>query len=236
MRRAAQLARSARSSTRSALSSSLQSGFSPFRDSDPGRALNALLLVNVAVFANWNLDFPLSQRQMEKYFVASTRDLMSGRYLTMFTAAFSHVDGWHLASNLVTLYFFGQDVFYLLGAGRAVALYLVAGGVASAAQCYQGARGRYLQDVHCIGASGAVSAFLSFSILTFPFRVIYVYMVIPVPALLFGALFVLNDVYGASGSPRHVHGVAVGHQAHLAGALVGGAAFLLTRGRTRLQF
>ena len=34
--------------------------------------------------------------------------LDAGRYHTAITYAFSHRDPWHLGSNMVTLYFFGQ--------------------------------------------------------------------------------------------------------------------------------
>ena len=120
----------------------------------------------------------------------------------------------------------------MLGATRGLILYVASGSIAAAAQCYQGLATR--TNVQCIGASGAVSAFLTYSILLHPSRIIYVNLFLPVPAFLFGIFYILNDAYGASGHPRYTQGVAVGHEAHLVGSAVGAATFVLTRGRRRM--
>jgi membrane associated rhomboid family serine protease len=42
---------------------------------------------------------------------------------------------------------------------------------------------RVSKNTAALGASGAINAIVSWSILTFPTRMIYVYMVLPVPAV-----------------------------------------------------
>jgi membrane associated rhomboid family serine protease len=77
-----------------------RSGFrSPF---SAETALQALIAGNAAVFIGWRLD----PYFMHKHFTVSLRAVREGRVYTMLTACFSHNDFWHLAVNMLTLYFF----------------------------------------------------------------------------------------------------------------------------------
>lgn len=49
-----------------------------------------------------------------------------------------------------------------------------------------------------------------------PYATIYLYFFIPIPAAIFGVIFVLKDVVGA-----YYGGGNIGHAAHLSGAFVG---------------
>lgn len=61
---------------------------------------------------------PLWQLSMAKNFTVSVESVRSGRLWTPLTAAFSHSDGWHLAANMLGLYFFGRDVGRVFGGRR----------------------------------------------------------------------------------------------------------------------
>lgn len=75
----------------------------------------SLIAANGAVFLYWRVD-PYAA---SKHFVVSLQSLRDGRLWTAITSAFSQHDGWHLAGNMVSLYFFGSDVGRLFG-GRKV--------------------------------------------------------------------------------------------------------------------
>lgn len=126
---------------------------------------------------------------------------------------FLHADGMHLLFNMVTLYFFG---------GAVEKIYARAFGSFGFLAFYLGALlvsilPSYLQhrndgSYRSLGASGAVSAVLFAFILVQPWAEIYVFFV-PMPALLFAALFV-----GYSLWMERRGGDNVNHGAHLWGA------------------
>lgn len=74
-----------------------------------------------------------------------------GAYWQLVTSMFAQVELWHLASNLIVLFFLGPVVERILGRTRFIALYLVSGLVGSAVVYW-------LSDVNSstLGASGAV--------------------------------------------------------------------------------
>ena len=193
-------------------------------------AFRAILAANLAVFMNWQLGFPLSRENLVKYFTASTAGVYGQKnVLSLVGASFSHFDLGHLFVNMLTFYFFGKNVFLSMGRQFAVPMYLIAGAAGSYAQVREGWVNRYNSSV--IGASGAVSSFVIFSILQNPRATVLIYFVVPIPAALFGLLYVLQDVYAMRQRNPNGSGISIGHSAHLAGSLVGGLAYLGRRWR-----
>jgi len=78
-----------------------------------------------------------------------------------------------------------------------------------------------------LGASGAVNAIVLFDTLLFPWRIIYVNLIFPMPALVLGGLVLCRDAYGAWGGGQGRGGVA--HAGHVGGAAVGAAAWAAFR-------
>ena len=158
------------------------------------------------------------------------------RVHTLVTSMFSQQDIWHLASNMVTFYFFAPTVASLLGRRAFLGLYF-GGGISSSLThilwpyCIPSSwPARYKSSVYApaMGASGAINALIIYSILTFPRQIIYVNLILPMPAILFGGLFIFQDVYGLYyGDGR------VGNAAHLGGAFFGASYFMLRRIRRR---
>ena len=62
---------------------------------------------NIVAWINWRLDPSF----MARNFTLSLAHIREGRWYTIITHCFSHRDGWHLASNLITLYFFWNRSF-----------------------------------------------------------------------------------------------------------------------------
>ncbi|XP_042500453.1 RHOMBOID-like protein 12, mitochondrial isoform X2 [Macadamia integrifolia] len=80
-----------------------------------------LIVANVAIFILWRIADPTFMR---KHFMISVENVISGRVHTLITSAFSHKDIGHLASNMIGLYFFGQNIVRLFGPEFLLKLYL----------------------------------------------------------------------------------------------------------------
>lgn len=128
-----------------------------------------------------------------------------------------HADGMHLAFNMITLYFFGSAVEPIfaqwIGSGGFLAFYLSALVVAILPSYL-----RHRDDSHyrSLGASGAVSAVLFSYILFAPWSMLYLFFVVPVPAIVFAVLYVGWSVW-----MDRRGGDNINHGAHLAGAIYG---------------
>jgi membrane associated rhomboid family serine protease len=194
---------------------------------DPARAVWGLIAANCGVYMLWQSDPAAADRHC----VVSLEALRAGRVYTAVTAAFSQRDFGHLASNMVSLFFFGGGLARGFGARTFVALYLAGGVAGSLAHC-----GWALKREHdatargvprwatragregALGASAAVNAVVVVDVLLSPMRTLLLYGIVPMPAALLGALWLVNDVSGVvtgGGSG------GVAHAGHLGGAATG---------------
>ena len=130
------------------------------------------------------------------------------------TSAFVHGGYWHLFANLVTLYFFGPPVESLMGGANYLGIYF-GGLLACSAVTY--VRHRSDPDYACVGASGAIVGVLFAFCLFRPFELVYFFGILPIPAILFAALFVIGSVWAIR--KDFLPGIA--HDGHLGGALGG---------------
>jgi len=138
--------------------------------------------------------------------------LEQGEWYRLLTHAFFHGDLWHLLLNSFVFYSFGSHLEPLLGRGSYAILLIL--GLLGSAFMSMGMRPRG-RDVIGIGFSGVVSAVVFAMIIYYPGMRLLVFFV-PMPAWLFGILYVAYSVYaGQSGSD------GIDHWAHLGGAAVG---------------
>jgi membrane associated rhomboid family serine protease len=77
-------------------------------------------------------------------------------------------------------------------------------------------RYRNQENYSAVGASGAVSAIVFTYIFFAPLEKIYVYMVLPIPGILFGVLYLAYSSYMSRRSKDNIN-----HAAHFWGAVVG---------------
>ena len=173
-------------------------------DNEGKAVLFFIIGANVVVFLAWQSP-PMTGMMMD-HFALSWPNVQRGRLHTLVTAMFSHATVMHLAFNMLTLYFFAEPAILLLGPLNFLNLYIAAGVLSNiGALAYNKivprlnipASRRVDPNGAMIGASGAVNAAVAFTIAANPRSVIYLYMVIPVPAMLFGVLFIGKDLYGA---------------------------------------
>jgi len=135
------------------------------------------------------------------------------------TYGFAHsMDGpWHLAFNMVALWFFGPEVEDRVGRSEFFRFWFVAIVVAGlawlASTAVAGTPGR---GVLLVGASGAVTAMLAVYIWHNPHQELLLWGILPIPAWALGLLYFFSDVTGA-----YNHSGNVAHVAHLGGAAFG---------------
>ena len=140
------------------------------------------------------------------------------QYYRFITCGLIHADYIHLAFNMITFYFFGRimEIYYagMLGLSGVYypALYLGAL-IVSNIPTYLKHRNDY--NYRSLGASGAVSAILFAFILLKPWQQIQIFF-IPVPAIIYGVLFLIYSAYMSRKGGDHIN-----HDAHFYGALFG---------------
>jgi len=139
------------------------------------------------------------------------------QYYRFITGGLVHADYMHLGFNMLTMFFFGkyiEMIFQQLFGGKLYfLLFYVLALIVSDIPSYLRHRNNY--GYRSIGASGAVSAVVFAFILFQPWARIVVF-VIPMPAILYGVLFLGYSVYMSRRG-----GDGINHDAHFWGAVFG---------------
>jgi membrane associated rhomboid family serine protease len=141
----------------------------------------------------------------------------------------SRIGLWHIAGNMLTLFFLGRPIEQRLGRWEFLKFYLLA--------ILAGGAGFYLANflagwppASVLGASGAVSAVVALFIFYYPRQTLLIWGVLPVPAWLLGVIMLLTNLKYAL-----VPGSGISWEAHLAGAAFGLAYFWFGWNFSRLQ-
>ncbi|HET6806990.1 MAG TPA: rhomboid family intramembrane serine protease [Frateuria sp.] len=152
-------------------------------------------------------------------------------YHRLVTYGLVHADFGHLLFNMLTLFFFGRliEQFYAAELGRfGFLLFYIGALVASILPTYL--KNRRNPNYHSLGASGAVSAVLFTFVLLAPWSRIIVF-VLPMPAVLYAALYVGYSIYMDRAGRDNIN-----HSAHLWGAAYGVVFTLLIEPRVFTHF
>ncbi|MAT90320.1 MAG: rhomboid family intramembrane serine protease [Flavobacteriaceae bacterium] len=174
-----------------------------------------IIAANVIISLKGFNDFSFFEKY--KFNIASIR---RGEQIRMLTSGFLHVDTTHLLFNMLTLYFFANIVLNALGTVRFLLLYLASLLVGNLLSFYF-----HKEEYHysAVGASGAVTGVLYSAILFYPDMSLFLFFIpIPIPAWIFGLLYLLYSIYGMKKRIGNI-----GHDAHLGGAIAGYALTLL---------
>lgn len=146
--------------------------------------------------------------------------IRSGEQIRMLSSGFLHADIMHLAFNMLTLWFFAPTVIDYLGSFSFILVYvgsLIFGSLLT--MLFH--KNDY--SYRAVGASGAVTGVLYSAILLQPDMMLGIFGIIPIPAYLFGILYLLYSIYGMKAKNDNI-----GHTAHFGGA-VGGYLITLIR-------
>jgi membrane associated rhomboid family serine protease len=174
------------------------------------------VLVSLAAFKWRDLFF--------RFDLSPHRLIHDRQYYRIFTHAFLHTDFVHLGINMLVLYSFGTGIekifdgleqqgvifsgpfFYILLYASSIVL-------SSLTTVF---RYRSNPKYSAVGASGAVSAVVFTYIFFAPLQKIYFYMVLPIPGIVFGILYLVYSSYMSRRNRDNIN-----HAAHFWGAVVG---------------
>ena len=208
----------------------------PLYDENPTRITPyftyGLIGMNILVFLH---EISLSNLQLEQFFqlyAVIPQELTinwSGEWTTLFTSQFLHGGWWHLISNMVYLWVFGNNIEDRLGHFKYLLFYLTCGAIAALCQWFIG----MYSTIPSLGASGAISGVLGAYLIWFPQARIttlvflgFFITTINIPALvIIGIFFIQNLIAGfaslQSAAKMSVETGGVAYWAHLGGFVVG---------------
>lgn len=207
----------------------------PLRDNVPSRRFpivnTAIIALNVLIFLFESLLAP-GQRDpfIWRWGLVPAEFWQGGglgRWIPLFTSMFLHGGWWHLISNMLALYIFGDNVEDRLGSARYVLFYLFGGLAASAAHlvAYSGS------SIPTVGASGAIAAVLGAYLVLYPqARVItlvpifFFVRIVEIPALIYLGFWFISQLFNglfALTATDVFQGGGVAWWAHIGGFLFG---------------
>lgn len=194
--------------------------------------VNIFIVINVAVFLLWHFS-GLPLEFMGDNFLVSWDALAAGRYWVLITSVFSHNQFLHLLINMLVLKSFGSILLPVLGRGSFFRFYIVAGVISSLSHAITSNFLMHAPEMPALGASGSIAGLVLVFSLLFPKERIFIFGLIPIPAI-FGALaFVGLDLWGLFAQTQG-GGFQIGHGAHLGGSFAGLMYYLLIL-RPRVQ-
>jgi membrane associated rhomboid family serine protease len=178
----------------------------PLRDTIPSRRFplvnTAIIVLNVLVFL---FESALGPEQLEQFiwqWGLVPADFWQGegigRWLPLFSSVFMHGGWWHLISNMLALYIFGDNVEDRLGPFRYVLFDLVSGLAASAAHlvAYAGS------PIPTVGASGAIAGVLGAYLILYPqsrvltlVPIFYFIRIVEIPASIYLGFWFISQLF-----------------------------------------
>jgi len=219
----------------------------PLRDLNPTRTtpvVNYLIIVlNVLVFM-WELSLgPNIERELFNVAFIPARFWIPGyivpNLITIFISMFLHGGFLHIASNMLYLWIFGDNIEDQLGHGRYLFFYLACGFGATMSHAFFNPTSR----VPAIGASGAIAGVLGAYLLLFPrarvttlIPIFIFFWIRDLPAIFILGLWFVLQLFSGVGSlsvagQEQAGGVA--YFAHIGGFILGMILIAVMRPRRR---
>jgi membrane associated rhomboid family serine protease len=189
-----------------------------YRSASDWTAVITLIIANVAV---WVLNLLADNQFNEMLALNGALSQHLWEIWRLVTYGFAHDFGspWHLAFNMLAIFFFGRAVEQVLGRAEFYRFYfssIVIAGLAWVVSVNFFSGGMPPGRTYLIGASGGVMAVLAVFVWYFPRQEVLIWGVLPVPAWALGILYFVSDLQGAANG-----GGNVAHVAHIGGAVFG---------------
>jgi len=150
----------------------------------------------------------------ERYEFSIEKIRIYKQYYRLITSGFLHVNWMHLIFNMLAFYFFSASVEFFFGPLPFLLIYFASmvGGDLLSLFIH-----RYDSGYSSVGASGAVCGIIFAAIAVFPRMGIgFFFIPVSIPAWIYGLAYVAYSIYGIRSRRDNV-----GHDSHLAGALIG---------------
>ncbi|MEA5581624.1 rhomboid family intramembrane serine protease [Nodularia harveyana UHCC-0300] len=207
----------------------------PLHDENPTQTTPyltyGLIGLNIVVFLH---EINLSSQELEQFFqmyAVVPRELtnnFASEWTTLFTSQFLHGGWWHLISNMVFLWVFGNNIEERMGHFRYLIFYLSCGALAALSQWFIGMD----SSIPSLGASGAIAGVLGAYVIRFPKSQIltlaflgFFVTTIRVPAIILIGIFVIQNVISGLLSLQAVSNMSVETGGVAYWAHIGGFAF-----------
>jgi membrane associated rhomboid family serine protease len=208
----------------------------PLYDENPARTTPyftyGLIGMNILVFIHEVLLPNAQLSQFLSLYAVIPQELttnFNGEWTTLFTSQFLHGGWWHLISNMLFLWVFGNNIEERLGHFKYLIFYLACGALAASCQWFIGMN----SGIPSLGASGAISGVLGAYIIRFPQAKVmtlvflgFFITTIRIPALvIIGLFFVQNVISGLASlqtaANMSVETGGVAYWAHIGGFVFG---------------
>jgi membrane associated rhomboid family serine protease len=191
-----------------------------------------LIGLNIVVFLH---EVSLSSEQLEQFFgiyAVIPRELTTNfalEWTTLFTSQFLHGGWWHLISNMVFLWVFGNNIEDRMGHFKYLIFYLACGALAGLCQWFISMD----STIPSLGASGAIAGILGAYVIRFPQSKIFTLLflgffvtTIRIPAMILIGLFVIQNVISGllsleAAANMTVESGGVAYWAHIGGFAFG---------------
>jgi membrane associated rhomboid family serine protease len=186
-------------------------------------SINILLIISIAVisFSAFSNTLLFSKFIFKPYIIHNNKE-----WYRFISSAWLHADYVHLFINLFVLFSFGNYLEYYLNLhfdSLSTVLYLsIFLGATIIAHLPGYVKHKLNFNYQAVGASGGVSGVLFAYILINPLSLLELYLFIPIPAILFGVLYIWYSYYM---SKKNIDNI--GHEAHIYGA-IGGIAMIIS--------
>jgi membrane associated rhomboid family serine protease len=162
--------------------------------------------------------------ELKQNFLLSVENLREGRWWTLVTSAFSHISLGHLFVNMLAFHQLGQVLVYTPGlkAGRHFGI-LILGSILAGSAAFLSHESTIHPGAQRVGLgfSSAVAGVVTAAACLMPYQQVLLFGVIPLPLWALGLGYIAYDTYSMDGD------TTVAHDAHIGGAVFGGAYYLL---------
>ena len=187
---------------------------------DTGSMLTKLIIINVGVYVVTAILGALLPEIYTFYilpYLALPGDPVTLLYRpwTLITHMFLHQGFWHMAMNMLILYWFGNIAGDLLGDRRILPVYIL-GGLTGALFYLASYQLMPMIGGFALGASAATLAIVFTAVITAPDYSMHLILLGPVKIKYIGITILFFDIIGTSGTSN-----TGGHVAHLGGTLFG---------------